>query len=301
MKFPSVNLNLYKSFIAVYDAKNMSKAAEALELTTSSISYNIKVLERQLAVKLFSTNPRGVIATKDADELYKHLVQAFSIITNAEQSIKTFDAESKSTIRVGCASHFAHYILLPLFKEFREKYPNITFQIINESQRGFLGSVEMLKKKEMDIFITAMTDSLSDDFAKIKIKDLEYDFFATKEFLKKHNITSKITKTQFIQLPVIAHSTSDRFQKLSEIYGLKKDNVVFATSPMLTYQMMLEGMGITCFIRDATQTADFPKDKVVVLSIEGTKPFSRTLTCAYNADIASKAVLTFIKDLQTHL
>lgn len=45
MKNSNVNINLYKTFLEVYELKNISKTAKKMYISQSAVSQNIKSLE----------------------------------------------------------------------------------------------------------------------------------------------------------------------------------------------------------------------------------------------------------------
>ncbi|MBO0424326.1 LysR family transcriptional regulator, partial [Enterococcus plantarum] len=66
---------LLKTFRAVYETKNFSKAAERLFISQPAVSNQIKQLEEELDIQLFDRNGRQEISTtKQADILYHHLL-----------------------------------------------------------------------------------------------------------------------------------------------------------------------------------------------------------------------------------
>ncbi len=59
-----MNLNVLRYIIAVYEEKNMTRAAQKLYVAQPSLSQGIRSLERDLGVELFdrSTNPLNNLA-----------------------------------------------------------------------------------------------------------------------------------------------------------------------------------------------------------------------------------------------
>ena len=59
-----------KAFICVFEERNITRAAQLLNLTQPALSATIKLLEEELATTLFIRRPRGVEVTEDARVLY---------------------------------------------------------------------------------------------------------------------------------------------------------------------------------------------------------------------------------------
>ena len=83
-----INLNLYRSFAAVYDNGSMSAAAKALGIKQPTATHNIRELEKSLGVILFSPHARGVTPTKSATALYNHIKEGLASFEKAEKLVK---------------------------------------------------------------------------------------------------------------------------------------------------------------------------------------------------------------------
>lgn len=79
-----------KSFIAVFEARNITSAARRLFLTQPALSATIKSLEEELGVVLFERLPRGVEVTADARVLYP---QARRMVAEADTLAQSFRKE----------------------------------------------------------------------------------------------------------------------------------------------------------------------------------------------------------------
>ncbi|WP_058998196.1 LysR family transcriptional regulator [Leptolyngbya sp. NIES-2104] len=101
-----VNLEWYRSFVAVYRVGTVSGAAESLYLTQPAVSQHIAALEGMLKVALFQRMPRRMLPTEAGKRLYTRVVNA----------IETLESVSPLTesplIRLGTPSEFfSEYVL----------------------------------------------------------------------------------------------------------------------------------------------------------------------------------------------
>ncbi|PWA10497.1 LysR family transcriptional regulator [Flavobacterium laiguense] len=65
-----MDTRILKFFVAVYEQKNLTRAAEQCFVSQPNISNGIKQLEKELGKELFSRHKRGVIAKEAAHYLY---------------------------------------------------------------------------------------------------------------------------------------------------------------------------------------------------------------------------------------
>ncbi|GAL33344.1 transcriptional regulator LysR family [Vibrio maritimus] len=80
-----IDLNLFRTFAAVYKHDSISRAAEELNVTPASVSQSIKKLSNELNTSLFMRRGRGITPTLQAHHLIariKPLLHEFDVITN---------------------------------------------------------------------------------------------------------------------------------------------------------------------------------------------------------------------------
>jgi DNA-binding transcriptional LysR family regulator len=70
-------------FVAVFEAKNFSRASEVLGTVQSNVSARIRNLEEFLEVELFQRHYRGIIPNEKAIKLYQH---AKHVLASVEQT-----------------------------------------------------------------------------------------------------------------------------------------------------------------------------------------------------------------------
>ena len=84
----NIDFELYRIFYTVANNKNITKAAEELNISQPAISKSIKNLEEQLGGQLFVRTKRGVILTNEGREFYNYIKQAIEYISSAENRFR---------------------------------------------------------------------------------------------------------------------------------------------------------------------------------------------------------------------
>lgn len=125
-----IDLSLIKVFIIIYQTQNISHAAERLNLSQPSVTYNLNRLRKMLNDQLFVRDKFGVKPTKLAQSLYPSFYEAIVKIDMAIDSAKHFDSLTSSKIfRLGI-SDLGEICLLPSLIEYLEQHaPNIKLEI----------------------------------------------------------------------------------------------------------------------------------------------------------------------------
>lgn len=70
-----MDLNLLRTFLAVYRTGSFTAAARLLGLSQPTVTTQVRALERQLGRELFQRQARGVSPSPYADELASRIVQ----------------------------------------------------------------------------------------------------------------------------------------------------------------------------------------------------------------------------------
>jgi DNA-binding transcriptional LysR family regulator len=111
-----VNLEWYRSFIEVYRAGTVSRAAEVLHLTQPAVSQHIAGLESTLGMLLFQRLPRRMLPTEDGKRLYTRVVAAIETLESIPTKANLGGAPLH--IRLGTPTDFfSEYVLERLPKE----------------------------------------------------------------------------------------------------------------------------------------------------------------------------------------
>ncbi|GAA5012461.1 LysR family transcriptional regulator [Acinetobacter puyangensis] len=125
-----MDLGLIKVFVCIYESRNIGKAADKLNLSQPSVTYNLNRLRDQLNDVLFIRRRSGVEPTKMAHELYPIFHQAIFNIESAIAEVQAFHPEtSHKTFRIGL-SDVGEICLLPSLIAFlQQAAPNIKIEI----------------------------------------------------------------------------------------------------------------------------------------------------------------------------
>ena len=146
----NVSLDSYSIFKEVYENRNIAQTAAKLNVSPSSISYRIKLLEDSLNIKLFERKSSGVEPTSNADELYCNIKLALDMLLCAERNIVEKKSSNIGNIYIGLHYNVDKMILLPIINEFSRINPNIRIHIIEKSTADL---VKLLEKNKLDLII----------------------------------------------------------------------------------------------------------------------------------------------------
>jgi DNA-binding transcriptional LysR family regulator len=159
-----VDLEWYRSFVAVYRVGTVSGAAEVLHLTQPAVSQHIAALESTLGTALFQRMPRRMLATEAGKRLYTRVVVAIEALEAIPTKANLGDAPL--VIRLGTPTEFfSEYILQRLPQE-SETFLATQFGLVQEL-------IEKLLANEIDCAIATQ---------KITKPELEYQLIFEENF-----------------------------------------------------------------------------------------------------------------------
>ncbi len=111
-----------RTFSAIAETLNFTKASEKLHLTQSAVSHQMKALEEELGVPLFIRAKSGVILT-DAGKIA--LEYALRILNEAEELREKVSGRVSGRVRVAAATQALVHLFAPLFEEFMDAFDSV--------------------------------------------------------------------------------------------------------------------------------------------------------------------------------
>lgn len=115
-------------FASVVENKQFTRAAKELHISQPSLSNAIKLLEKEMELKLFERSTKGLVLSEPGQILYKHAVEIlnhFDYIKKEMADVKNIGA---GIINVGMIESY-RYLIAPLIYQFKKVYPSIRIKI----------------------------------------------------------------------------------------------------------------------------------------------------------------------------
>jgi len=147
------NMEYYRMFYYTATFGSMSRAAEAMYITQPAVSTAIRNLEKQLSARLFVRKAHGMELTPEGKRLFEHVSTAFGELAAGEEELRKTLQYQEETIRIAATETPLYHLLLPGISVFRQRHPEINFQISGTSTAETLS---LLGKQKVD-FAMAVT------------------------------------------------------------------------------------------------------------------------------------------------
>jgi LysR family transcriptional regulator, glycine cleavage system transcriptional activator len=119
-------LHALQGFAAAARSGNLSRAAEALHLTVSALSHQIKALEERVGYRLFVRGSRGIALTDDGRRLLEKIAPHLEAI---EQALRPPAAHRDDVLTVSMTPLMASAWLVPRLQDFLCRHPQLEFNL----------------------------------------------------------------------------------------------------------------------------------------------------------------------------
>ncbi|TRZ40208.1 LysR family transcriptional regulator [Niallia circulans] len=160
-----MSLARYEVFNTVVELGSLTKAAEALNLTQSAVSYSIANLEAEFGFPLLIRSRSGITLTSNGQRILKSVRTVLHWDEKLKQEAASIKGLEVGTIRIGAFTSVCIQWLPRLLKNFKQEYPLIEIKIF---QGGYQDVEEWITNGVIDFGFTTLPTA--DNFETIPLK-----------------------------------------------------------------------------------------------------------------------------------
>lgn len=120
-------------FVAVAEQGSVTRAAQNLSISQSSVTEAIKELEADLGVDLFDRHPRGLSITHNGHQFLRHATKILSTVSDARNSFSGNKHSEGGKLNIGVTSLVAGYVLSDLLARYRRACPDVDVTAIEDN------------------------------------------------------------------------------------------------------------------------------------------------------------------------
>ena len=244
----NINLDLYRIFYIVAKNGSISAAADILYISQPAITFQIKKLEEQLGVSLFTRTKRGVILTDEGSTLFEYVEKAMNDINNGESALSNLKNLDSGIIRIGSSTTVCKHVVMPYLEKFHELYPKIEIQIVNNLTTNL---IKDLRNGNLDILFLNLPMNEDKDLKITPIKDVQDIFVGNKKF---YDLTGgKVLLKDLDKYPLIFQKLPSNTRAYLNNY-LKSNNIDLKPQlEVVSYNLIMDLVGAGFGIGYATR------------------------------------------------
>ena len=136
--------------------KNITRAAERLNVSQPNITVAIKKLETELGIKLFDRSQKQLSLTPEGNIFLNRIELALRSIQDAVLEVNDYKQLQKGTIKIGIPSMIGAYLFPKIFSSFQQLYPHLDIYLYEE---GSMTIREQLERDDLDFGIVIISDA----------------------------------------------------------------------------------------------------------------------------------------------
>jgi len=151
-----MELRQLEYFYNVAKLKNVTRAAEMLNVAQPSVTASIKKLEKELNTQLFIREHKQMKLTEEGQVFFLKAEDILFRIDDTLAEIKDMATERKGTLRIGIPPMIGTYLFPKVFVDFFKEYPDIELKIW---EYGSLDTQGMILEGELDMGIVITSEA----------------------------------------------------------------------------------------------------------------------------------------------
>ena len=128
----------------------LTKAANTLHLTQSALSHQLKELEKELDVEMFSRQGKRLHLTDQGYRFLRSSEKILAEIKSLEEDINNYKNGKTGNLSISMQCYTAYHWLPGIIKYYKKQWPDINIQILSDATRRPL---EYLMNGDLDIGI----------------------------------------------------------------------------------------------------------------------------------------------------
>ncbi len=223
---------------------NITAASEQLYTSQPGVSKQLKLLEEELGLRLFSRNGKTLDGITYAGRLV--LEKAKSIlrdVDNIKRLSEELQNEQGGSLSIGTTHTQARYVLPDILRKFRETYPDVQLNL----HQGTNDQIdEWMKSGHVDFAIASSAAPRRNNMVTLPCYLWDMALLVPKD----HPLTklNEINLEQLVRFPVVTYlfSSTDRSTLVDAFHkeGLKPDIAITARDADVIKTYVREGLGI---------------------------------------------------------
>lgn len=277
--------------------KNFRRAAEACNVSQSTLSTQIRKLEDELGVVLVERGSRKVVLTAAGEEVLDRARRVLREVQDIHTIAARYCEPEKGRLRLGVFPTLGPYLLPLLVPKIAAQFPGLELRLIEEKSEPLL---KKLQAGQIDAALLALP--VQDSSLEITPLFDEPFVLATpcEHPLARHEaVQFGDLRGQRLMLLEEGHCLRDQAMSLCHNWGAEEVSDFRATSLETLRQMVAAGMGITLLPQLATQGRFADNGNLRFLPFADDPQPSRTIGMLWRRSSALTPMLRQIAKLAT--
>ena len=148
-----LELRHLRSLLAIAESGRINAAADAVHLTPSALSHQLRALESHYAMPLLSRDASGLRFTPAGERLLALARQMRDAVQATELELQRIQGDTRGSLRLVLECHTCFEWLMPVMDAFRQRWPDVEVDLVS----GFHSDpAALLAQGKADLVIGAL-------------------------------------------------------------------------------------------------------------------------------------------------
>lgn len=234
----TLDWSLVQAFLTVAETGSLSAAARTLGASQPTLGRQIRQIETDLGVALFTRQPRGFDLTEVGQSLLGPASRMRDAVNEISLAAASKQNQLKGTVRITASEIVAHYILPPIIAQIRSAEPLISIDVVPTN------SSDNLLYREADIAVR-MYRSEQLDIVTRHLGDFKMGIFAATSYLDHKGRPQ--TATDLLDYDLVGFDRNEQIINAMRNLGFTSSRDIFQTrtdGQAVYWQLLRAGCGI---------------------------------------------------------
>jgi DNA-binding transcriptional LysR family regulator len=145
----NLTLRQIRIFLSAAKHQSFSNAAEELHITGSAVSLQIKEMEGDIGLSLFSRENKKISLTSAGEHFLTYANRVVNTLNDARAAMDNLRGTQMGILKIGLVST-TRYFLPTILVQFKKDYPNLQIKVVVKNRQEL---IELLSEGAIDIAI----------------------------------------------------------------------------------------------------------------------------------------------------
>ncbi|MGM9518057.1 MAG: LysR family transcriptional regulator [Acidaminococcus sp.] len=133
-----MELNTLWYFLRIAERENITQAASELHMTQPHLTRQLRSLEKELGVPLFTREKKRLFITEEGIYVKQQAKQLFALLARTEEHVRAIHAGLNGKLYIGAVETLGPLYVPQWLHRFRQAFPQVTYQIWTANSRDVL-------------------------------------------------------------------------------------------------------------------------------------------------------------------
>lgn len=284
-----------RTFVAVAEEGNFTKAGKRVHATQPAVSAHIKALEEELGVLLFDRTPRGVELTVAGSELISDAIEVLAAAEKLQARAVTLHGEITGKLAIGLCTDPGYLNVTELLEYMGDRFPKLNLKLVQSPSGEILTE---LRAKSLDAGFV-FSGNPYNDVAAIKLAEPEYFILGAAKWRKKlENASSEELSSYTWVMPTSRCPFRELQLKIFRDFAISPVQTIGADSEQVIRPLVVEGKALA-LVRDDEVADLLESGRAVACPSLGRHPVELNFVYrkAQVEDPAITALITVVRQL----